>query len=98
MRSLLIAVLWLAPTLALAQTAAPADSFGPANPHVKTPPATYRSAFGPHSAPADDVTWRQANDEAGRLRGHTGQLRESADTAPTPAPAAPHTGAPHHGN
>jgi hypothetical protein len=102
MRLLTIAALWLAPSLALAQTSPPADSFGPANPQIKSPPASFRSAFGPSAAPEDDATWRQANDEAGRLRGHSGQLRDTTEGAAPPSPApsggAAHPGGHKHGN
>jgi hypothetical protein len=80
MRSTLIAVLWLAPSLALAQAAPPADLFGPANPQMKGPPTTYQSVFGKPSSGPEETPWRDANDEAARLGGHVGQLRESDDT------------------
>jgi hypothetical protein len=91
MRSLPIAVLWLAPSLALAQTQTPADLFGPANPQLPGPPVTYRSVFDAAAPQSDEVSWRRANGEAGRLGGHAGQLRESNEppAAPQPAGAAP---------
>lgn len=91
MRSLSIAVLWLVPSLALAQTETPADLFGPANPQWQGPPAAYRSVFDAAQPQADEVSWRRANDEAGRLRGHVGQLRDSNEpqAAPPPPGAAP---------
>lgn len=87
MRSTLIAVLWLAPSMALAQTANPADLFGPADPQMKGPPTTYQSVFEKQPPGPEESPWRAANDEAGRLGGHVGQLRESQEPAAAPAPA-----------
>lgn len=92
MRSTLIAVLWLAPSIALAQAAPSADPFGPANPQMKGPPTTYRSVFGKPPLGPEATPWRAANDEAGRLGGHVGQLRESEGS-----PAAPGAGQDTHG-
>jgi hypothetical protein len=101
MRSLSIAVLWLAPSLALAQTQTPTDLFGPANPQLQGPPAAYRSVFDAPPPQGDEASWRRANDEAGRLRGHTGQLRESDEPPATPQPAGaapmPPSGMHNHG-
>ena len=77
MRSTLIAVLWLAPSMALAQTATPDDLFGPANPRAKGPPTTYQSVFGQLPSDPEATSWRASNDDVGRLGGHVGQLRES---------------------
>jgi hypothetical protein len=77
MRSTLIAVLWLAPSMALAQTATTIEQFGPANPQMKGPPTTYQSPFEKQPSGAEATPWRAANDEAGRLSGHIGQLGES---------------------
>lgn len=77
MRSILIAGLWLAPSMALAQAATPADLLGPASPQMKGPPTAYRSVFGQQPPDPAAVPWRAFNDEAGRLGGHAGQLRES---------------------
>jgi hypothetical protein len=81
MRFILIAVLWLAPSMALAQTANPADLFGPANPQMKGPPTTYQSVFGKQPTGPEEMPWRAANDEAARLGGHVGQLRASEEPA-----------------
>lgn len=82
MRSLSIAVLWLAPSLALAQTApTPTELLGPANPALKGPPVTYRSAFDGRPAEPAETPWKDANDEVRRLGGHIGILQED-DTAP----------------
>jgi hypothetical protein len=86
MRSILIAVLWLAPSMALAQAAGPSDLFGPANPQMKGPPTSYHSVFGKPSSGAEATPWRAANDEVRRLGGHVGSLRESEDT-PAAAPS-----------
>ena len=81
MRFNLIAALWLAPSLALAQTAyGPTDPFGPANPQVKGPPTAYRSAFETKPQEADEVPWAAANKEVGRIGGHVGSLREDVAT------------------
>ena len=84
MRFSLIAVLWLAPSMAFAQTATQPDLFGPANPQMKGPPTSYQSVFGKQSAAPEETPWRAANDEAGRLGGHVGQLRESGEPAADP--------------
>lgn len=89
MRFSLIAVLWLAPSMALAQTATPSDPFGPTNPQMKGPPTTYQSVFDTRSSGPEETPWRQANDEVGRLGGHVGQLRESEGPAAGTSAAAP---------
>lgn len=76
MRSILIAVLWLAPSMALAQTAPESDLLGPASPNFKGPPTAYRSAFTPSPAESEATPWRAANDQAARLGGHVGQLQD----------------------
>ena len=72
---MLIAVLWLAPSVALAQAALESDLLGPASPHLKGPPSSYRSVFGPPPAETGAAPWRAANDEAARIGGHDGQLQ-----------------------
>jgi hypothetical protein len=74
---MLIAVLCLAPSVALAQAASESDLLGPASPHLKGPPTTYRSAFGSPPAETEATPWRAANEEAGRLGGHVGQLQDA---------------------
>lgn len=71
--------------MALAQTAPQSDLFGPVNPQMKGPPTTYQSVFGKQPSSPDDSPWRAANDEAGRLGGHIGQLRESDTPVASPA-------------
>jgi hypothetical protein len=88
MRFSLITVLWLAPSMALAQTPPPDDLFGPANPQMNGPPMTYRSVFGKQPPSPAEASWRAANDEVGRLGGHIGSLRESEDTPAAGTPAA----------
>jgi hypothetical protein len=101
MRFLSIAVLWLVPSLALAQTETPADLFGPANPQWQGPPAVYRSVFDAVPAQTDEISWRRANEEAGRLRGHAGQLRETDEAPAAPQPPGkarmPSSGMHNHG-
>jgi hypothetical protein len=99
MRPFWIAALCLAPSLALAQSETPADLFGPANPRNPGPTTVYRSVFDAPAPTTDDMPWRQANDEAGRLRGHAGQLRDTNETpAASPNPATtPPSGMQHHG-
>jgi hypothetical protein len=84
MRWFVLSVLLLAPTTAFAQSATDRALFGPADSNVKGPPVPYRSVFAPAPQPtgSEEMPWRGANDEAGRLGGHIGQLQES-DDAPT---------------
>jgi len=59
-----------------ADTARPALA-DPADPKVVVPESKYQSAFEGYRG-YDDVkprSWREANEEAGALRGHMGQLR-----------------------
>ena len=58
----------------------------PSDPAVKTVPPVYRSAFdGYRSYPdAKRVPWREANDEAARIGGHIGILREQAEREKQP--------------
>lgn len=87
MRRILLSVLLFAPTIAFAQSATDRAIFGPADPSVKGPSVPFRSVFTPTPQPADseEMPWRGANDEVGRLGGHIGQLRES-DEAPAASP------------
>lgn len=96
MRSNLIAALWLAPSMALAQPATQWDLFGPANPQMKGPPTTYQSVFEKQPPGPAEAPWRATNDEVGRLGGHAGSLRESEDT-PAGTPAAAPSGPDRHG-
>jgi hypothetical protein len=60
---------------AFAQTGKRAD---PADPEARTPPPAYRSAFEGFRRIEQDqrATWREANEEAARIGGHVGILRE----------------------
>lgn len=73
----LIALAALAAGDASAQSGSRAN---PADPEVRVPPATYRSAFeGFRRLDAGQRTnWREANEEAARAGGHIGILREQA--------------------
>lgn len=83
----------------------------PSDPAAAVPPAGYESAFGdyaPHREP-EIASWRDLNDEAARIGGHIGSLRQSGvhggkpsagsaspSTAPSPArPAMPGRGTGH---
>lgn len=97
----------MAPSLALAQTANPADLLGPADPTIKGPPTAYNSAFSAKPTDADDVSWAAANEAMRRLGGHVGHLKEDTDTpapvhadhgAPGAASAAPSERTEHHGH
>jgi len=52
----------------------------PADPEVKVPPPVYRSAFDGYQPTGPDkrISWREANDEAARVGGHIGVLRDGA--------------------
>lgn len=52
----------------------------PADPAAKAPPPIYRSAFEGYRGFEDTkrVPWREANEEAARIGGHIGILREEA--------------------
>lgn len=59
----------------------------PTDPAIVGAPLLYQSAFQnyvsmPTTMPAPDQVWRAANDEAARLKGHAGQIKESPGTAP----------------
>jgi hypothetical protein len=53
---------------------------GPADPEARVAPPVYRSAFEGHSRLEDvrRADWRESNDEAARIGGHIGILREEA--------------------
>lgn len=82
----------LLPVIALAQEgAAPLDA-------AAVPAMPYRSAFADYQ-PQQDLTlqsWREVNDEAGRLGGHVGHVKGSASATDEskPDPADAHSG--HH--
>ena len=78
MRRFVLSILLLAPTAALAQSATNGAIFGPADPSVKGPSVSYRSAFTPTLQPpeTEDAPWRAANEEVGRIGGHIGYLRD----------------------
>jgi hypothetical protein len=65
----------LAAGTASGQTPAHPD---PADPAVRVPAPTYRSAFEGYRRLeiGDPPRWREANDEAARIGGHVGILRE----------------------
>ena len=70
--------IWLAALAACnagAQSAARPD---PADPAVRVPETAYRSAFKDYRRHdlAKQTPWREANEEVGRIGGHTGVLRE----------------------
>jgi len=59
----------------------------PSDPAAAVPPARYESAFGayvPHSEPKI-APWRNVNDEAARIGGHAGVLRQSGMHGGKPA-------------
>lgn len=92
MRRFVMSVLFLVPTVALAQSATDREIFGPADPRVKGPPVSYQSVFGAAAQPSEteETPWSAANEEVGRIGGHIGYMR---DEAPTPAQArVPHEG------
>ena len=74
----------------------------PSDPAAAVPPARYESAFGayvPHSEPKI-ASWRDINDEAARIGGHVGSIRqsgvdggkpraESASPSTAPSPGSP---------
>ncbi len=90
------AAFWLSPAMAQQRTNA-----NPADPRAEVPPARYQSAFTGYQSFRDEklAPWREVNDEAARVGGHTGIFGGGAHTghgatkpaAGTPAPAAaPH--------
>lgn len=107
-RFMAFAMLAAAPFAVAAQDNAarhtPAD---PTDPAVAVTPPSYESAFRNYRKAADqealpDSAWRDANDEAGKLGGHSGQARaavapENSVVPATPAPAAPPARHIHHG-
>jgi hypothetical protein len=72
---LLIALAALAAGAVSAQTGAGPD---PADPQARAPAPVYRSAFEGFRRPEDAPrpSWRKANEEAARIGGHIGILRE----------------------
>jgi len=79
----------LAWSIAHAETVpeAPAD---PADPKVPVPETKYRSAFEGYRPYEEGKqrSWREANEEAGALGGHMGQLRSHAPAPREPAARA----------
>lgn len=76
-------IVYLIALAALAAGNAPAQSgtrANPADPEVRVPPATYRSALeGFRRLDAEQrANWREANEAAARVGGHIGILREQA--------------------
>ncbi len=89
-RSLYAAAALAAATTVLAQGPRRPD---PADPAAPVPAARYESAFTGYKRLGDDkaADWRRANDEAGRLGGHAGQVPGSVpprQAAPSSPPAA----------
>lgn len=66
----------------------------PSQANASVPEASYSSAFERYQVAADeqgtpDKTWRAANNEVEKLRGHAGHI-DAASTAPaSPAPTTP---------
>jgi hypothetical protein len=56
----------------------------PNDPKAKAPPVEYRSAFEGYRpyAEREAAGWREMNDEARRIGGHVGIMREQAKPAP----------------
>ena len=83
-----IALAVLAPAFAMAQPAVP----DPANPKAEVAPLRYESAIARAKPPEPKPgTWKQLNEEVGRLGGHAGHLKatESApakDSGSSPKP------------
>jgi len=74
----------LAAGTAFAQAPGRAD---PADPRVPAPAPAYRSAFEDYRRlePGQRANWRDANEEAARIGGHIGVLREQMSRSkPTP--------------
>lgn len=80
--------------VAMAQQRANAN---PADPRAEVPPTHYQSAFAGYQSFRDEklAPWREVNDEAARIGGHTGIFGGGAaghgvtkPAASTPAPAA----------
>lgn len=87
----------LAAGSAAAQSAARPD---PADPAVRVPETAYRSAFEDYRRHdlSKQTPWREANDEVGRIGGHTGVLREQpAHGTQVPAAGAGGAGAAQQG-
>lgn len=93
MRRFVLSVLLCAPTVAFAQNATDRAIFGPADPNVRGPSVPYRSVFTPTlpSTDAEEMPWRAANEEVGRIGGHVGYLRaEQPASAQAADPHAAH--------
>jgi hypothetical protein len=62
----------------------------PDDPAAAAPPPAHASAFADYRPMRDEPlsSWREVNDEAGRVGGHTGVVRaEQTAERPTPPPA-----------
>lgn len=91
MIGLVFAAVLLAAPAAIAQTASPdiERTFGPGDAGRKGPALDYRSVFETPPAEQEEISWKKANDDIGRLGGHAGHLKDAGDAAPAPsAPAA----------
>ena len=90
-------LLWVAALVALPALAqSPNVSNDPANAKAVSPAPQYRSAFADYRAWREPelTKWRSANDEAGALGGHVGQIRghvrgHASGMAMPGSPAAP---------
>jgi hypothetical protein len=81
MRSILIAVLWLTPSMALAQAPPDTDLLGPAGPHLNGPPTSDQSAFDKQPAEPEAAPWRAARAEGAMVDcGAAGLLGDAAHT------------------
>lgn len=70
--------IWLAALAAGSAAAQSAARPDPADPAVRVPETAYRSAFEDYRRHdlSKQTPWREANDEVGRIGGHTGVLRD----------------------
>ena len=86
--------IWLAALAAGNAGAQSAVRPDPADPAVRVPETTYRSAFEDYRKHelSRQTPWREANDQAGRIGGHVGILRDQSGHG-MQAPAASTGGA-----
>jgi hypothetical protein len=96
-RCMAFAMLAAAPFAAVAQdNSPPRTPADPSDPAVAAAPPAYESVFRDYLKAAEQdelpaTAWREANDNAGRLGGHAGQAKASAETAIFVTPATPAT-------
>ena len=95
-----VATLAVAPLAAIAQQAQ--QQSNPADANAPVPASGYVSAFQDYRSALEeqaspDKTWRAANDEVGRLKGHAGHIRNDVAASSGPHKAtSPHHGGHHH--